>query len=119
MSTRNETWLIYGYSLPYDSKLVDRIYEMPNEDEINLPWCGENAENKIGLLIDGMCGDYILCGKVMAVANEENAGFPLMAVPVGPWQSTEKEIDEWLVKNDLANLCDQESSRLWLVTHWH
>jgi len=70
-------------------------------------------------LIDGMSGAYILCGKVIAVATEENGGFPLTRVSAGPWALTEVEINDWLAKNDLTILCDSEPSRLWLVTHWH
>jgi len=105
---------------------VERYMEVNKETDgeafetLEVPWRGEGAEGKMGILYDGMCGEYVLAGKIIGVSSDEGDGFSLLEVePIS--QELAFEVAGWITENDLAKFVDDENHAVKniLVTHWH
>jgi len=61
MSVRSEPYLIVGYRLSnkYKNDSDDNFDRFKN---FQFPWCGKNAENTYGVLVDVMGSDYVIAG---------------------------------------------------------
>lgn len=120
MGTRNETYLMLAVKLDFEE-----ITKEMNEGEsskfesLQVPYCGIKAKDTMGILVDGMNGEYAIAGLVLGVVNEDNGGFPLTVIEDNiPRDSVFK----WLRETGLDTLQPKGSNiypDLMILTHYH
>ena len=67
MGVDRTTYLVYGIKMPYS--IMDEYKVWDNEDTY-LPFIEGWEGTELSLIIDGMCGEYCMFGKVIAEAKE-------------------------------------------------
>lgn len=115
MSVRSETYLLVGVKM-------DRKKVLDLDGELNLPWRGEDAEGKIGILTDCYSDSYSVAGYCVAVARDEDVGFNLMEIDsIKLTTAYFPKVHDWLKEHKLFNLIEKDChfARLYLLTHYH
>lgn len=112
MSIRCETYVIRGIFLNWD-KAIEIVRDL------EFPWCGKNASNTYGVLIDGMNGSYILAGHcLMCGDSSEGGGGNLDLVEISKLKYNDDEISSWLYENFSKDLFETSLDTIF-ITHYH
>ena len=112
---RNETYLIYGCQLT--NRFSEEFRETEEWDEMQLPWCGKDAKGTTGILEDNMGNNYLLAGKCLAVANDEE-GIELTEISCEEIKKLhEVEVRKWIKEKKLHGY--SEELKVYVVTHYH
>lgn len=115
MGVRSETYLLWGWSLPYsafselDDDAQEAIYDMPG---------GRKPEpGSVARLIDGMGGNYVAVGMVIERATDEGEGFyrPIDFSKLKPREADLPAITEAVAPFD----CETGEPSFILLTHYH
>lgn len=118
MSTRIETYVIVGVLLDVDAIFKSRDNGNPIFEFQDFPWCGKGATGTMGILLDGMSGDYGIAGHCLGVSDEEGQSFGLLALDdVSP--KTVEAVNEWLEESGLNPYVKEPKVRNYVVHHWH
>jgi hypothetical protein len=122
MSTRAETYVIYGRKLDVDLIKNEKSHEIP--EELYFPWCGEGAKDTLGVLYDGMNGAYCIAGYCIAVGSEwDGPELGLVEIDCNTIDIDMLEkVNTWIHGNMLyIYIQDEETSgnKIWILTHYH
>lgn len=121
MSVRQEVYLIYGTKLDYDK--VRKVDDSNSEfyDNVRFPWCGEGAKGRLGILFDGMGGEYCIAGKCIALEDYMGESFDLLPIPDRS-EMNDLEVSDWLIEKGLFGLISEDAKpgfNFYLITHCH
>ena len=116
MSVRSEPYLIVGY------RLSDKYKNDENEDfdkfaDFQFPWCGKNAKNTYGILVDGVTGIHVIAGFCID-CGVEDVGLSLNEITPEKLKNYQKGVDDWLEINNL-NQYKEGEFKLFALTHYH
>lgn len=122
MSVWKDTYLVYGFKVT-NQKLFELInddwYDNLMEEEPYSKFFN-NRNSAQGIIIDGMCGNYIYIGIKLARIEEDSddACINLKGTDVINLQAKlEKYMEEW--PDYLVNALNDIEPGLWLFTHYY
>lgn len=121
MSTQHDIYAIYGVKLDHKINHTDeedeRLYDL---DLNNSDFSGKQL-GTIGLLYDGMSGEYWFCGVCLAFAEVyDGDSVPLTAIdPVSLSKEHASKIDEFMTQNNLGQYLLPEPYQLYIFSHYH
>jgi len=75
MSVRNLKFIVYGAQIPYEQydSIVGDDYDLYKKYDLTYD---HKNEKSVGFVIDGMCGEYAVVGKVLKHYNEDSDPLP-------------------------------------------
>lgn len=115
MSIDRTDYIVYGWKLPYDMK-DSKGNKISFWDEKFLPMIEGHKGEEYSIIIDNMCGNYIVIGKVLA-STKESDGWNF--IPLKYWDSSEREE----LKDKYRKMFDIEGGvadpYLFIFTHFH
>ena len=115
MSVYKTTYIILGYSIPYD--LGKDFSEKWHEEGLMLGYSDEDPDS-CGILFDGFNGKYIIIGKCWAKRNEyEDFDPPFLLPCYSP--GAEIEVKEFVKKHGLRDLVRGYGINQYVVDHFH
>ena len=105
MSTRRNAVIFYGYSLPVDFKLTEKL----------------EAEKEIDILVDGMSGDFFLAGKKILDVGFDDYDSDDCDGTSTPQNLTIATADTTQITTKLKQLFPDHTAvpSLYYVTYWH
>lgn len=122
MSVRSETYIIYGTKLDFEktSEILDE------GAAIEFHCRGEEAKGKIGVLFDGMNGEYALAGYCIE-CGQEDAGISLTnltkRLKESEFDHLDSQILQFIGSNKLSIIDSKPSDDflfdVFIVTHYH
>lgn len=123
MSVQNESYVILGVRLDFNktSQFLEDNY--CKTDHLEFPRGGKGAIGKLGILFDGMNGQYAIAGKCLKVESPEyNEYFDCF--DLGPYvfgkEVLEKEVLTWLYENKLDLLVSGAvKCSFFVIGHYH
>ena len=110
MSTRLTHYVIWGIYLKRNEELFEKIFKNYEEYKEKYP--------SIEFLVDGMDGKYVVIGKVLVKANEEECFFD------GPTSIKDLKISK-KDKKQVQNIIDELDKEIlfecehWFISHYH
>lgn len=110
---RCEHYLLLAVDLDIDPS-SDELYE--RWEGLMFPWRGEGAVGKMGILWDGMGGQYVLAGRCIAIGTDEDGFVHGTIGGATPGQII--DVQEWLDANGLSQYT-KELPAFHLLSHYH
>ena len=110
MSIQQRTYVIYGYNVP--TSLVNY------EDIEDYCECNHSDEIKgdVSVIYDGMCGDYVLVGKVLIKSDSYNEiSLNEIMIEDKDYIETKAKIDNLMTELNLV--VENYRAKLYIVTH--
>lgn len=125
MSTRVELYVIRGVSLDvkgFEEALNANEPLLEKMEELYFPWCGgEEAEGKLGVLFDGVNGDYAIAGYCVAAGNGKDDGHLSKPIEIRDREfNLDYKVAKWLTQNELSKYLKPDSDiATHVISHYH
>ena len=122
MSVQQNIYVIWGVWLNYDDFYTllknkynltkDEVYDQIIEEYRDSAFEGIKHKNKLCVIMDGMCGKYVIIGHVIAKSDENQQGLEkVIAIQALP-SKLKKQI-----KTNLREIFDIEENPQWLIVN--
>lgn len=113
MGVYHEHIILYGWRVPYET-VGDWDYEKREQY-----YYDEVGENSIGLVFDGMSGDYALVGVIQYLSESNRSGRP--AIPLIELSEPSREMEQELyrVVYQEMDLDPEQPPEHYVLTHFH
>ena len=122
MSVNQNIYVIWGVRLNYDdfytllknkyNLTTDEVYDQIIEEYRDSAFEGIKHKNKLCVIMDGMCGKYVIIGYVIAKSDENQQGLEeVIAIQALP-SKLKKQI-----KTNLREIFDIEENPQWLIVN--
>ena len=120
MSVQNESYVIFGAKLDYNKVSLEYDKDYERIGNLMLPKGPNRAVGCLGLLFDGMNGQYCVAGKCLALEKPEaEEYFECFKVPINNSAFLAYEVRKWIEDNGLSDLVGNNSFAFYVVGHHH
>jgi len=115
MSVNRTDYIVFGWKLPYELKNSKGERINFYDDDKYLPMIEGHPNEPYSLIIDGMSGDYIVFGKIIAEADDDEGwGFNYLTNLIqDPYELISKYHEVFDVKGIIAH------PHLFIFSHFH
>ena len=112
MAVSRDDYIIYGQKWPYDKELMVLVDDVDQYSR--------DREGDLMALVDGMNGEYIIIGKLLA-RFDEPTGIELNSYSLDDLKAMNREVTTFLHDLEVpgCNLKSAPPLSIHILTHWH